>query len=109
MELKRGSEGTAKTIEDTAQQLFKAYDPDTAAPKLARLALQDGEEMNLLGSKYLDAVERQGLHGEFERISNSVERGYFEKSSKTWSQRPLDVHPTASAAGQGTATGQLNR
>ena len=110
MELKRGSEGTAKTIEDTAQQLFKAYDPDTAAPKLARMALQEGsEEMNLLGVKYINAVERQGLHGEFERISNTVERGYFEKSSKTWSQRPLDVHPTASAAGQGTATGQVNR
>ena len=65
--------------------------------------------MNLLGSKYLDAVERQTLNSDFERISNTVERGYFEKSSKTWSQRPLDVHPTASAAGQGTATGQINR
>lgn len=109
MELKRGSEGTAKTIEDTAQQLIKEYDPDTAVQKLARIALQDGEEMNLLGSKYLNAVERQSLHGDFERISTSVERGYFEKSSKTWSQRPLDVQPTAAAAGQGTATGQINR
>ncbi|MEA4819543.1 MAG: hypothetical protein VB117_12990, partial [[Clostridium] scindens] len=110
LELKRGSEQTAKTIEDTAQQLIKEYNPDTPVQKLAHMALQEGsEEMNLLGNKYISAVERQGLHGDFERISNTVERGYFEKSSKTWSQRPLDVHPTASAAGQGTATGQMNR
>lgn len=110
MELKRGSEQTAKTIENTAQELYQAYDPDTAAIKLARVALQEGsEEMNLLGAKFINAVERQTLHGDFERISTSVERGYFEKSSKTWSQRPIDVQPTAAAAGQGTATGQLNR
>lgn len=109
MELKRGNEQTAKTIEDTAQQLIKEYNPDTPVQKLAHIAANEGEEMGLLGNQYLDAVERQTLHGEFERISTTVERGYFEKSSKTWSQRPLDVHPTASAAGQGTATGQINR
>lgn len=109
MELKRGSEQTAKTIEDTAQQLIKEYNPDTPVQKLAHIAANEGEEMGLLGNQYLDAVERQTLHGEFERISNTVERGYFEKSSKTWSQRPLDVQPTAAAAGQGTVTGQINR
>lgn len=109
MELKRGSEGTVKTIEDTAQQLIKEYNPDTPVLKLAHIAANEGEEMGLLGNQYLDAVERQTLYGEFERISTSVERGYFERSSKTWSQRPLDVQPTAAAAGQGTATGQINR